>query len=304
MIFSIIGLTYAVKKTNLNYINALIKYGQYVRIQKINDEKIEEHEGQPLSAKLQEIMDAASDNEQVILKCDTTDSSSAVGVLPKISSKALLKCVPQELSASDEKIINQSVGIIGTYLKQVTDPHRNWDRIGEPPILDVDIVDINYIQAVHIFEQLQREFDKPPELRPCPSITGCMHISEINTILFQIDTAVFILKYGENSSYGECFPFYFHAGIGFGPNNALLKTPKDHPILLALQKHFLTWKNNNYQGEVISSEQAGFIHHQKKRKEKPKSKTTTFWNEKQNVSEIHEEPVPTLERKHKHCCIL
>ncbi len=250
-------------------------------------------------------MDAASDNEPVVLKCDTTESSSAAGVLPKISSEALLKCVPQELSVSDEKIIRQSVGIIGTYLKQVTDPHRNADDIGEQPIIHLDIVDINYTQAIHIFEQLQRQFDKPPELRPRPSITGCMHISEINTILFQIDTAVFTLQYGENSNYRKCFPFYFHAGIGFGPNNEFLKTPKDHPILQALQKHFLTWKKNNYQGEIISPEQAGFINHQKKRNEikKPKSKTTTFWNEKQHSSEKHEEPVSSLGKKHKLCCI-
>lgn len=247
-VFSTIGLTYVVHKKNVNYINALIKHGQYVRIHEVNDEKKDEYNWQPLAAKLQEIMDAAADDESVVLECETTNSSSAAGVLPKIASDALLHSVPQKLSKSDQKIIQQSVGIISTYLRQVTDPRRNWDDIGAPPINHLDIVDINYTQAVHIVDQLQTKFDELQKRDVIDSgITGCLHIPKAKTILFQMDTALFTLQYGEDSRYGFCFPLYLHAGIGFGPNNALCKTPEDHPILKTLQKHFLAWKANNYQ---------------------------------------------------------
>lgn len=274
-IFSTIGLTYIIDKNNVDYIKALIKYGRNIFINKVNGEKITSgHSSKTLAADLQAIINASSDdNQPIVLQCETTDSFSAEGILPKIPTDVLLKSVPQTLSNNDLRIIHHSVSIIGIYLTQVTDPNRNDDA--DPLPTHIDILDINYKQAVHIFDQLQKMLDGSPTLMKKPrNITGCIHIAEANTILFQIDGVAFTLQYGENSTYGRCFPFYFHAGIGFGPNNALLHTPNDHPILQGLQKHFLAWKEKHYQGEMITPEQAGFIQ-QSKIKE-----IFSFWKKK------------------------
>jgi hypothetical protein len=219
--------TYGIHFTNSSYIQAIIKYNQKASITKITDSQGNITEDlipmDQLALIIQSVSAASPTIEGISIEYSSYDSLSMFGVFPILPPQQGMKPV-SPLAAS--------------YLRGLV---RNSTGTGRPcMILPKHPSMLSRDEVIGLIQQYD--------------CSGAIELPELNTVVFQYEAACFYLTYGNPCKIGNMSFIRLDIDDGF----VYLETddPQVDRIASVLQKHFIRWKKQNYEGPLFAENMA------------------------------------------------
>lgn len=220
---------YRFKKDDLSKINTIAIYNKYLWITNLNGDEL----AKPFHCSELPRVLKNSKAERFELSCYSTNEESTADIFPKINKTIEFSALVGVDKATLLSTVQKELDLI----KQGFLAHMHGAEVKLEPIGK-----ITQLQALVILDVLKNEFD----------LTGTMHFSKLETILFQHHGSNHWLSYGENSSYENGL-----SHLRFNINDGFAFTKP--AIQKELQSYFKKWEANNFQGALIPYENSGFF---------------------------------------------
>ena len=229
--------TYKFNEKNTKLIDAITRYNICVQITQVNGVPMSESDHAFCSDLKTLTSSDESPIKDYVIVCRSQDAKSTIGIFPypdQVLDDEMFAKLRQNMSAAEiehsDKIAKALTMIFTMRFRTTANEEQQ------------KIETLNASQALLILEKLVNSV----------SISGVMHFSSLQRVLFQHEGTNFIIKYGDKPYITTMKPRAFDLEAGF------IEPDEPSEVTTELQKQFIIWKENGYEGPFIPVNKSGF----------------------------------------------